>query len=284
MKTSFIFFQLMILALWVNAQKVIQGDSPKDKIRYTCSPCGCEYDSVFFDAAGLCPGCSMPLQKVTAGEGPHTSSNESSREISNHNANQGRKKVAALLYDHVIQIDYVPASGIFMAAGQMSDFEVYTIGLTDTIVSMGGERILPRYTLQNAPKPDIMIVPGGEWAKYDRESHLIKYIVEQHSAGTIILSVCTGAYLLAKAGLLDDLESTSLHVQLDLLQKLAPKTKVVKRDFVDNGSIITAAGDATGIDAALSLLARVSGPEKARWVAEVYMDYRYYQPPVYTNR
>lgn len=192
--------------------------------------------------------------------------------------NSFKKKVAALLYNHVLPVDYVPALSIFMASGQMADFEVYTIGETDTIISMGGERILTQYTLSNAPKPDILIVPGGEWGDYNKESALIQYILTQHNKGTIIFSVCTGAYILAKAGLLDNIESTSLHVQLDLLQKLAPKTKVVKEDFVDNGSIVTAAGNATGVDAALALLSRIASPEKAKWVAEVYMDYKYYKP------
>lgn len=196
----------------------------------------------------------------------------------NMKPNPNRKKVAALLYNYVIPIDYVPAMGIFMASGQMTDFEVYTIGVTDTIMSMGGERILTKYTLANAPKPDILIIPGGDWPHFDKESALIQYIINQHDKGTIIFSVCTGAYILAKAGLLDNLESTSLHVQLDILQRLAPQTKVVNKDFVDNGSIVTAAGDATGIDAALAILSRVAGPEKAKWVAETYMDYKYYKP------
>lgn len=191
--------------------------------------------------------------------------------------NPNKKKVAALLYEHTVQIDYVPALGIFMASGQMRDFETYTIGETEIIECMGGEKVIARYTMENAPKPDILIVPGGEWSKYNKDSKLIQYIIEQHRNGTIILSVCTGAYMLAMGGMLDNLESTSLHIQLDLLQKLAPNTKVVKRDYVDNESIITAAGDATGIDAALSLLRKVAGPEKARWVAEVYMNYRHYK-------
>ena len=73
--------------------------------------------------------------------------------------NHNKKKVAALLYNHVVPIDYVPAMGIFMASGQMTDFEVFTIGETDTILSMGGERILTTYTLSNAPKPEKIIVP-----------------------------------------------------------------------------------------------------------------------------
>jgi len=58
----------------------------------------------------------------------------------------------------------------------MSDFDVYTVGETESVTSMGGEMIPVRYNLQNAPHPDILIVGGGDWTSYDKNSDLIKYM------------------------------------------------------------------------------------------------------------
>jgi protocatechuate 3,4-dioxygenase beta subunit len=89
----------------------------------------------------------------------------------------------------------------------------------------------------------------------------------------MILSVCTGAFALAKAGLLNNIEATTWHGAINDLRREAPKTKVRDdRRFVDNGDIITCAGVSAGIDGALHALAKLSGPDVARQAAR-YMEY-----------
>jgi transcriptional regulator GlxA family with amidase domain len=88
-----------------------------------------------------------------------------------------------------------------------------------------------------------------------------------------VLSVCTGALVLAAAGLLDGLEATTWHGAFDRLRAAAPGARVREGvRFVDNGRIVTSAGVSAGIDAALHLVGRLDGPERARAVAR-YMEY-----------
>ena len=90
----------------------------------------------------------------------------------------------------------------------------------------------------------------------------------------LIASVCTGALVLAKAGLLDGLRATTHHECFDLLRDLAPQTEIVENDrFVDNGRILTAAGISAGIDCSLHVVARLLGTEAAARTAQ-YMEYR----------
>ena len=87
------------------------------------------------------------------------------------------------------------------------------------------------------------------------------------------MSVCTGALVLGKLGLLDGLRATTHHENFTELRELAPRTEVVETDrFVDNGKILTAAGISAGIDCSLHVVARLLGTEAAETTAR-YMEY-----------
>ena len=85
--------------------------------------------------------------------------------------------------------------------------------------------------------------------------------------------MCTGALLLAKAGLLENLAATTHHLAIDLLKEVAPNTEIRAGDrFVDNGKIILSAGISAGIDMSLYVVAKLLGKEEAIKTAE-YMEY-----------
>ena len=90
-----------------------------------------------------------------------------------------------------------------------------------------------------------------------------------------MLSVCTGALLLAKAGLLEGLEATTHHAAIELFRQTAPKT-TIREDhrFVDNGRIICSAGIAAGIDMSLHVVSRLLNEERAKKTAQ-HMEYPY---------
>ena len=91
---------------------------------------------------------------------------------------------------------------------------------------------------------------------------LIEWIRQASEKAELVLSVCTGALLLAKAGLLDGLEATTHHGAIDLLRQVAPKTTVhADRRFVDNGRVVCSAGIAAGIDMSLHVVMRLLGHE-----------------------
>ena len=121
------------------------------------------------------------------------------------------------------------------------------------------------HRLADCPRPDLLLVPGGQGTR--KEMHnptLTDWIKARSQEAGLVLSVCTGALLLAKAGLLDGLEATTHHGAIDLLRQVAPKTTVHSDlRFVDNGRVICSAGIAAGIDMSLHVVGRLLGREVA---------------------
>jgi transcriptional regulator GlxA family with amidase domain len=189
------------------------------------------------------------------------------------------RNVAILIFDDVEVLDFAGPHEVFTVAGDMvrpSPFYVYEIGLSNSpILARGRLLVTPRYSIENCPKPDILVVPGGMGTrpllKHDR---LLAWIVEQSGRAELILSVCTGALLLAKAGLLAGLEATTHHGAFDLLAELSPSTRVQRdKRFVESSErIVTAGGISAGIDAALHIVEKLVG-EKARDVVVEEMEY-----------
>jgi transcriptional regulator GlxA family with amidase domain len=102
---------------------------------------------------------------------------------------------------------------------------------------------------------------------------LIDWIRNQAENAELVLSVCTGALLLAKAGLLDGQEATTHHGAIDLLREVAPRTRVSpEKRFIDNGKVIVSAGISAGIDMSLYVVARLLGEAEGLKTAR-YMEY-----------
>lgn len=103
--------------------------------------------------------------------------------------------------------------------------------------------------------------------------------IKSREAGTkFFFSVCTGAFIMGCAGLLDSLNATTFHSSIESLRKALPRTHVLANvRFVDNGKVITTAGISAGIDGALHLVSRLRGQETAKEVAE-YMEYDKWVP------
>ena len=137
------------------------------------------------------------------------------------------------------------------------------------VLTRGGLSVNPHHRLADCPRPDLLLVPGGQGTR--REMHnaaLIEWIKARSQEAELVLSVCTGALLLAKAGLLVGLAATTHHGAIDLLREAAPKTTVhADRRFVDNGRVVCSAGIAAGIDMGLHVVARLLGSEVAEKTA-----------------
>ncbi len=104
---------------------------------------------------------------------------------------------------------------------------------------------------------------------------LINWIRDCSQKAELVLSVCTGALLLAKAGLLEGLSATTHHTAIELLKDLAPDATIqTDKRFVDNGKIILSAGVATGIDMSLYVVARLLGKDQALQTAQ-YTEYNW---------
>jgi transcriptional regulator GlxA family with amidase domain len=148
-------------------------------------------------------------------------------------------------------------------------FELYTVAPTDQILTMtGGLQVKPKFTIENAPQPNVIVVPA------QRATDASRAWLKKASAQTdVTMSVCTGAFQLARAGLLNGLPATTHHDFWDAFAKEFPDIELRRGlRFVDNGRIATAGGLTSGIDMALHVVSRYFGIDAATKTAE-YMEY-----------
>lgn len=190
-----------------------------------------------------------------------------------------RRNVAIVLWHDAELLDFAGPGEVFAAAGDFRAFTVYTVAETrDPVLSQGFLTVVPQYTIDDCPAPDIVVLPGGGTEQAARSPRMMAWIERVSGSAEITLSVCTGAMLLARAGLLDGLAATTWHGAIERLRRAAPRTRVHDdRRFVDNGRIVTSAGVSAGIDAALHLVARLHGHAVARETAR-YMEYEWTGP------
>jgi transcriptional regulator GlxA family with amidase domain len=173
--------------------------------------------------------------------------------------------IAFYLQDNVEVLDFAGPMEVFITAG----FNVFTVSKTyKPIRSKTVLFITPDYTIQDAPKSDILVVFGGPTQPTTDDPEVMSWIKAQTSKDQYVMSVCTGAFILGKAGVLDNLTATTFHTAIDDLAKACPKTKVLANTrFVDNGKVITTAGISAGIDGALHLVEKLRGRAFAQGVA-----------------
>jgi transcriptional regulator GlxA family with amidase domain len=188
------------------------------------------------------------------------------------------RNVAVLLFDEVEVLDFAGPFEVFSVAGRrdgLDPFDVYTVAETARpVLARNGLSVNPRYTIENAPAPAILVVPGGFGTR--REMHnpvLLEWIQRVAAVNEITFSVCTGALLLGRAGLLDGRRATTHFGALRELEQAAPLATVAEHvKVVDNGRIVTSAGISAGIEAALHLVGRIMGLPHAIETAR-YMEY-----------
>ena len=173
--------------------------------------------------------------------------------------------VAILLFDRVEIIDFAGPWEVFGGAG----YKVFTVAeKSDPVNTVYGQKIVPDYTFDNSPKADVLLVPGGGVRDAVNNPKLISWVEENAKTSTYVMSVCTGAFILAKAELLNGLTATTVRGGIDRLATAAPNIKVVyDKRYVDNGKIITTAGLSSGIDGSFYLVSRMLGKGRAQQTA-----------------
>ena len=173
-----------------------------------------------------------------------------------------RRNVAIFIFDGIEVLDFCGPFEVFSVARKDGAFNVFTVAEeARPIHTRGGMQVIPAYTWEDMPNPDIFVVPGGKGAELLVDhAATISWVSQTAQHSDIVLSVCTGALLLGKAGLLDGLQATTHHACLDMLRACAPDTIVVSTQrYVDNGKIVTSAGVSAGIDASLHVVESIIG-------------------------
>ncbi len=230
-------------------------------LAYFCQLCNNACDEIAFEKPGKCPHCNMELVKMSKAD---------------RKAELSRKPVTIAFYlqDGIEVLDFAGPMEVFAYAG----FKVFTVSKTkDPIISQGILKVIPDYSIADAPPSDIIAFFGGN-AGSGFDDKVISWLKSREKKTEYFFSVCTGAFALAKAGILDNKTATTFHLSLDNLKKNYPKVDV-RNDvrFVDNGTVITTAGISAGIDGALHLVAKLRGEQAAKDAA-FYMEYDKWVP------
>jgi len=188
--------------------------------------------------------------------------------------------VAILVYDGVYLLDFAGPLEVFFDTYSEDNkhlFNVYTVSPTKEVNAHCGTKFIPDFEISSCPKPDIFVVPGGDLNLLKGNLKLREWLVSTVNNAQTVMSVCTGAFILADAGFLDSLNITTWHGAMDNLKKAVPSANVLKGvRYTDNGKIITTSGISAGIDGTLYLVSKYFGKSVADSTAK-YMDYEYWK-------
>ncbi|MFC3885939.1 DJ-1/PfpI family protein [Bacillus songklensis] len=214
--------------------------------------------------------------------------------------------VGILLFEEVDVLDYAGPFEVFSLtvyednevvtlltkgfANEEKPFIVKTISQTgEMIPSHNGLKIQPDFSFKSVDRKfDILIVPGGPLRavkKVTKNHELLKWISDFYKSGGMVASVCSGALLLAEAGLLSGKKATTHSFAIDYMRSTYPDTEVVpKVRFVDLGNILTSAGVSAGIDMSLHIVGKLMGEDVAiRTAATEEYPYDWKSHGVYNN-
>lgn len=181
------------------------------------------------------------------------------------------RTVGIFLFNNIEVLDFAGPFEVFTTASRLCErsgtgipFQVFTFAKSEGVITArGGLKIIPDCSLENVPKMDVLLIPGGVVDEPLNQPDVLNFIKEQHSQTEIIASVCTGALILAKANLLRGLKATTHWEDLAELSKYKNIEVLSDVQFVDAGQIITSAGIASGITMSLYLVERLAGQELA---------------------
>jgi len=182
---------------------------------------------------------------------------------------QGSIPVAFLLSDGAVMIDFSGPWEVFQDVNipgrADAGFSLYTVAATkNPIRASGGMKIVPEYTFANAPAPKILVIPAQS-APSAATKDWIRKVAKN---ADVVMSVCTGAFVLADTGLLSGKPATTHHSAYVRLASQFPDIQVKRgARFTESGNIATAGGLSSGIDLALRVVERYFGGEAARQTA-----------------
>lgn len=201
------------------------------------------------------------------------------------------RTVAIFIFDDVEVLDFTGPFEIFGVTGKQNGgaglFEVFTVAEKPKIAARNNLTVEATYTFENCPIPDILLIPGGGGFRPDgtpfgtrREMNnqkLLDWVREMNDKVELLLSVCTGSLILAKAGLLEGLSATTHFKAVEQMREVAPNTQLFpEKRWVDNGRIILSAGVSAGIDMSLYVVSKLHG-EAAAVDTATYIQYDYWK-------
>ncbi len=191
------------------------------------------------------------------------------------------KTFGILLFPEAEELDFVGPWEVFASFAKFFDKDSQTLLVAQTrepVRAAKGMLFTPDCAFDDCPPLDVLLVPGGQGTRrqVDNEA-LIDFVRRAGQSASWVTSVCTGAFILRRAGFLAGRRATTHWASLDRL-RAEPDVEVVEQRFVHDGNVITAAGVSAGIDMTLYLVGLLASPEVARNVQKVI---EYYPEPPY---
>lgn len=192
----------------------------------------------------------------------------------------GQRTIGIVLFDGAEELDFVgPYEALAMFAKYIdTTWRVVTVSQTGQPVSGGhGLRVAADLSFEDCPPLDVLLIPGGLGTREEVDNAaMIDFVRRQGEGSEWVTSVCTGAFILSRAGFLNGRRATTHWGAIDRLRE-EPGVTVVQERFVRDGNVVTAAGVSAGIDMALYLIGQLKDEEAARNVQKL-MEY-YPEPP-----
>ena len=189
--------------------------------------------------------------------------------------------IGIYIYENAEVLDFSGPFEVFSTAKRLAQasWNIFLIGEADNIIkTRGGFRVLPDYTIQNHPQLDLLMVVGGIHNDEVRKKTIINWIATTAPKVPMVVSVCTGAFLLAEAGLLDGLTvTTHWEDQTDLANDYPALTVISNLRWVKAGKMTTSGGISAGIDMSLHLVSELTSMALAEKTAK-QMEYRWLPP------
>ena len=187
-------------------------------------------------------------------------------------------KVGIVLFPNVEVLDFAGPFEVFSVASRVAlrdgdlsvaPFEVSTVAAGRLpVVARHGLQVIPDEGISHVPHFDVLIVPGGVMDQPLADEALLAYLAKASSYAAITASVCTGAFVLAKLGLLGKRRATTHWEDIDDLKRAHPDIEVLTNvPFVDEESVVTSAGISAGILMSLHLVERLYGASLANRTA-----------------
>ncbi len=178
--------------------------------------------------------------------------------------------VGIFVFDEVEVLDFAGPYEVFTTAARMyrrdhaeesARFRVFTVGaIREPRRARAGLLVHPDFAFADHPPIDVLIIPGGVVTAELARPEVIEWIAQRAHQSTITAAVCTGAFLLARAGLLANRSATTHWEDITDLRTMFPNLRVIENQrWVDEGAVVTSGGISAGIDMSLHLVERLAG-------------------------
>ena len=198
------------------------------------------------------------------------------KKIGKRDSHQPRKlllKIGIFVFDKMQILDF---AGPYDILATVPEFQVFTVAKSrEPVCAHHGLTLIPTYDFEHMPPLDILVIPGGKGTDREREDQrVIAWIKAQAQRVQYVLTICTGAFLLAETGLLNGKKATTYHDDIDEFKSRYPSITILDRArYVDNGRMVISAGVSAGMDGALYLVAKIRGKATAQKTAH-HLEYR----------